>query len=273
VTVATPNDRDAVAEQIARRIPLVHFPARLPLHDWANWPELTSPSTRGLSRGADVFARLRDTHVFTYAGPCCYGGGSQPPIGNAVLYLSPDAELGQSGEASAFDSGSLEDRPRLQPWAALPIDERWTFLRTHTRVLRDWRQHFRKWLAFCYDDPWRYLQSDEDLLLAGLPERSDPPEILDHNGPAGAHQYSGHCGDRRAWTWEVRFHQRLPWRAHVRLLHVTVAALERANDVADEIERMTGKRPDVRALPHDVMADFDAFFEASGPILRECIET
>ena len=272
------NDRDGAAEQLAQRVPLVHFPARLPMQatralgpGWADaWDELTSNSVRGVPAASDSFSQLRAQHVFTYAGPCCYSGGPVP-VGNAVLYLYPHVETARKGEVSPFDSGALEDPARLQPWATRTLAERWNFLRLHTSELGDWRTRFQSWLLGCYEDPWRYLESTPEPWNAGLPDRMDPPDLLTHNGPAGRLIHGDSCGDRRAWTWEVRFRERITWRHHLQLLHVGNAANERANDLADDIERETGVRPEVRSLPHDTLPDFYSLLERSGQILRECI--
>ena len=113
--------------------------------------------------------------------------------------------------------------------------------------------------------------STPDPWSAGLPDRLEPPELLAHNGPAGRTLYGDLCGDRRAWTWEVRFYRHLSWRSHLQVLHVGNAANERANDLADQIERETGYRPQVHSVPPDVRSDFFSLMEHSGELLRECI--
>jgi hypothetical protein len=116
------------AVRIAQRIPLVHFPASEPLHRWKEWGSIKSAVMRGESPPGDgMFRDLRASHVFAYAGPCCF---SEPgDVGDAVMYFAAGSEQGMSGAVAPFDTGSLEPPDaRLQPWASRDERERWGFV-------------------------------------------------------------------------------------------------------------------------------------------------
>lgn len=266
------------AEAIARGMPLVHFPANTRFEDWSRWGGLMSKAERGLSSATGRFERLRDDHVFTYGGPCCYHH-SDKTIGDAVIYFGPAAETACTGCATPFDSGALEDTPaRLQPFRKKDAseDKRWKFFESHRIALADWRTRFATWLAFAYDDPERYIESSPDRYAAGQPDRTEPLYLVRENGTRGLAKHGPHdCGDRRAWTWEVRVNARLPFE-HITALHARFATFEQVNDFADELERNTGTRPRLRFLPADIeastLAFYEAFYQESGSILSELMQ-
>ncbi|MEP7124143.1 MAG: hypothetical protein ABJE95_24665 [Byssovorax sp.] len=255
-------------------MPLVHFPASARFDEWSTWPgySLKSKVEQGKTPRQDRFGDLSDRHVFVYGGPCCYYHDGC--IGDAVIYFAPGVELGCKGGATPFDSGSLEHSPaRLQPFRATNADEdkRWRFFTKYQVSLEDWRESFADWLAFVFDDPDSYLDSGADRHAAGEPERTRPAFLLHHNGTRGRARYGeDECGDRRAWTWEIRIEGALPFEK-IALLHIPFDAFEHVNDFADELERRTGVRPQVKPLPPGVAASFRSLYADSGSILRELI--
>jgi len=258
------------ARHLARRMPLVHFPVSTKFETWSVWPELQSHAARGVAVEGDPFSKLRSEHVFTYAGPSCF---SKPgSVGDALLYFDPSVEQGRGGSASPFDSGSLEDpTPRLQPWASRSLEERWVFLMQHTAPLDAYRERFGEWLAASYDDPDRYLHTSPDRYASGEPDRTQPAELLEHNGTRGRQRYGeGLAGDRRAWTWEVRFLQTLPFD-RVCALHVPFDFLEKASAVAQRMAWGTGEIPRVETLEPGVSAGFRALYADSGRVLEELV--
>jgi hypothetical protein len=251
-------------------MPLVHFPASARLEAWVTWPEgLKSRAALGLPIEAGDFSELRGRHVFLYAGPSCYF--NTHCIGDAALYFDPSVEDGRAGEATPFDSGSLEDpTPKLRPWSERPLAERWAFLRRSTVQLADFRKRFEEWLAVSYDEPDRYLETSENRYNAGRPDRLDPAEILEENGETGFQKYGADCADRRAWTWEVRLAWALPFEK-VMALHVPFDALERALDAAEMMRWSSGFAPEIETLPPDLPASFEEIYRGSGPLLKRLI--
>jgi hypothetical protein len=260
------------AAQLAQRMPLVHFPAGTQIRVWSReWSDLSSRAARGEPVEPGHFGALRGNHVFTYAGPSCYY--RRDCVGDALVYFDPTACDERSGGASPFDSGSLEDpEPRLQPWAARSVAERWAFLSEKTVPLGGFRERFAEWLAYVYlEDPDRYLDTTPDRHTAGEPDRLSPQELLQHNGRLGRERYgAGACGDRRTWTWEVRIAWALPFEK-VRLLHVPFDQLELASRLADSMQWSTGFIPDVETLPPELPADFDTLYQDSGRVLRRIV--
>jgi hypothetical protein len=163
------------AARLAQRMPLVHYPATTPFAAWSTWPDgLMSHAARGVPIAPGNFEQLRGTHVFFYAGPCCYY--RHGCVGDAVLYFDPSVEEDQDGEATPFDSGALEDpTPRLRPWAQAPVAERWSFLQEHARPIDGWRSRFEAWLSTSYSDPERYLETSANRWEAGQPDRLTDP--------------------------------------------------------------------------------------------------
>ncbi len=256
-------------------MPLVHFPASARFDEWSAWPgyRLKSKVERGETPTPGRFGDLRDRHVFVYAGPCCYYHDKS--VGDAVIYFAPGAEEGRQGGATPFDSGSLEDSPaRLQPFREKKANEdtRWRFFEKCQVPLSDWRASFADWLAFAYDNPDGYLDSGLDRHAAGEPERTRPADLLSHNGTRGVAKYGAdECGDRRAWTWEIRIEAMLPFEK-IALLHVPFDAFEHVNDFADDLQRRTGERPHVEPLPPGVVASFRSLYAESGSILRKLVK-
>lgn len=263
------TDRGA-ALKIANAMPLVHYPANARFGEWFRWGGLASPSHRGLAPEPGPFNELRNAHVFVYAGPCCYY--HDECIGDAVIYFAAGAEAGRVGSATPFDSGALEDDPpRLQPFRCNRTSEldRWSFFVEHRVALADWRMRFAEWLAHCYDDPNRYMDSDSDRYAAGEPDRTQPPELLEHNGTRGRDQHGiDECGDRRTWTWEVRVESTLPFES-IAVLHVPFHAIEYASQFVDEMNH--DGQAQIRPLARDVIVSADIFYQFSGSILRELI--
>ena len=256
------DDSAARALHIADRMPLVHYPANARANEWSRWDGLASHAQRGRSPEPGPFGRLRNDHVFVYGGPCCYYHDNC--IGDGVIYFAAGCEEGRRGSATPFDSGSLEDMPaRLQPFRrdVAAEDARWDFYEEHCVELSEWRRCFAEWLAHCYDDPDRYLDSSSDRYAAGEPDRLRPPALLEHNGTRGRETYGeGECGDRRAWTWEIRIESLLPFD-HVALLHIPY----------DSIEHVAAIGGIIRPLARDLIPTAHVLYEASGPILQELI--
>jgi hypothetical protein len=191
-----------------------------------------------------------------------------------VIYFASGAESGRVGSATPFDSGSLEDSPpALQPFRNDNASEdiRWQFFEQHQVPLEDWREPFAAWLAHCYDDPNRYLESIADRHAAGQPDRTNPAYLLEHNGTCGREQYgAGECGDRRAWTWEVRIESTLAFE-HIALLHVPFDSIEHVSNIVEDLEPTTNPTPRIRLLPRDTVVSFEALYEESGTILLELV--
>jgi hypothetical protein len=168
-------------------MPVVHYPINASFDDWtANWTCLESRAAQGEHIEPGNFSELEGRHVFTYAGPSCFCRADW--IGDTVIYFGPAAEEGQQGGASPFDSGAL-DRSKLRPWNLEPPATRWQVFQKYSVALAGWRGHFERWLAASYDEPDRYLETSPDRHSAGIPDRLDPPEILEHNGVKGRERY------------------------------------------------------------------------------------
>jgi hypothetical protein len=260
------------AESLAERMPLVHFPASAKFSEWSSkWDGLRSKAARGLPVSSDRFGALCDNHVFFFAGPCCYH--KDGCIGDAALYFAPGIERGRVGGATPFDSGSLEPPAQLQPFGHenASADQTWNFFTKHQAPLHAWREAFSVWLAFSYDDPNRYIESSADRYAAGQPDRTDPAKLLQHNGTRGVAKHGrGKCGDRRAWTWEIRVQGSIAFE-QIALLHVPFDAFEDAHGFADDIKTRTGARPRVRCLGRDVDASVVTLYEGSSEILLELV--
>lgn len=263
----------ASASRLASRMPFVHFPASKTLEEWKTWGAFKSRTHLALpSRSSDVFDVLRDSHVFAYAGPCCFASPAHQ--GDAAAYLDADIDHRWSGEASPFDSGALEGGDaRLQPWAKKSVPERWKFFQKQVHSLNKWRQKFEAWLLHCYDNPERYLECSDDRYAAGQPERLRPMTLLQHNGVSGRAKYgAGGCADRRAWTWEARFLQPVPFE-EIRLLHLPTDRQQAALEAVQELRFGTGKAPEILPLPTTVAASPEALYLHSREALEELIKS
>jgi hypothetical protein len=124
------------ATLLAKKMPLVHFPANARLDEWWEWSGLKSKAARGQNIEPGPFGELRSRHVFMYGGPCCYY--HEGCIGDAVIYFAPGAEAGRKGGATPFDSGSLEDDPPSQrsKHERQMSSETWYFLKKRQRFSR-----------------------------------------------------------------------------------------------------------------------------------------
>jgi hypothetical protein len=265
---ATSPHAAQLARRIAETLPFVHFPARTRFPTFLHWERLQSHKAQGEAAPSGNFEQLRWGHVFAYAGPCCYR--SSDSIGDAATYFQPSLDSAQSGAISPFDSGALEDpTPRLQPWASRTLTARWQFLRKSSVPLTGWRAEFQRWLMHCYAAPERYLDSTPDRYAAGLPDRTRPPAILQHNGPRGRSTYGeGSCADRRAWTWEARFEHPVSL-VRLQALHL---ARDRVQEALREVSRLrfaTRLSIDIKALPAGQDASADTLYEDSGRVLRQ----
>lgn len=261
----------ARAREIAERMPFVHFPASKRLEEWKDWGAFKSRTHLGAQlAGTDPFDDLRASNVFAYAGPCCFAATGHH--GDAAAYLHADADRRIDGEASPFDSGALEgDDARLQPWAQQAKAVRWKFLQQHVHPFSSWRQKFERWLLHCYTDPGRYLESSADKYAAGVPDKTRPPELLEHNGDNGRKLYGEkYCADRRAWTWEARFKDPVPFE-EIRLLHVPKRRLRVASMVQRAQLLDTGRAPEIRTLPA-IEAPPLALYLRSQEVLEELIK-
>ncbi|HZH77135.1 MAG TPA: hypothetical protein VEY88_13980 [Archangium sp.] len=257
-----------LARRIAETLPFVNFPARTVFPKFLHWKRLESGKDQERAQPAGDFERLRWGHVFAYAGPSCFR--SNDSIGDAVSYFQPSLDTELSGAIAPFDSGSLEEpRPKLQPWAGQSLAERWRLLQKSTVSLEGWRAEFQRWLLHCYTAPERYLDSSADRYKAGVPDRTRPAAILQHNGPQGRERYgAGQCADRRAWTWEARFEQPVPF-VRLQALHV---ARDRVQEALQEVGRLKLKANlsiEVEALPPGQDASADTLYEDSGRVLRK----
>jgi hypothetical protein len=266
-------------------MPFVHFPAGKAFEEWSGWGAFKSRKHLSLAPASeDPFDVLRASHVFAYAGPCCFAGPRH--AGDVAAYLGSGADPRLTGELSPFDSGALEGEPvdsdvpegkraHLRPWAQQTKEERWAFHQSRVLPLSGWRQLFEDWLLHCYeDDPGRYLESSEDRYAAGEPRRTRPPEVLEHNGVRGRERYGpGRCGDRRAWTWEARFSSEVPFE-EVRLLHVPNA---RYQDILETVREQRlgfagGAMPKVLRCPPDATMSPQALYLHSHTALEELLK-
>lgn len=255
---------------MASAMPFTHFPDRARFETFLHWQRLLSHKDQGRPQPVGDFEQFRWGHVFAYAGPSCYF--SNQSIGDAIVYFQPELESGQQGTASPFDSGALEDpTPKLQPWAGHSIEERWRFLQTSSHPLAQWRERFEEWLVHCYHQPARYLDTPADRHAAGVPDRTRPPELLEHNGPNGLQKYpEGPCADRRAWTWEVRFENPVAFR-HIQALHVARHRVQAALSQMSRLQFLQGRHIEVKALPSGVDANADTLYTDSGRVLRQLV--
>ena len=194
------------------------------------------------------------------------------------MYFRAGSEQRSPGSATPFDTGSLEDpAPRLQPWASQPIEERWRFVCSQRVSVADFRARFEEWLARSYDDPDRYLDCRPTRETAGKPDRLDPPELLEHNGPSGRAKYERASppvpwADRRAWTWEVQVRGELGWGS-VAALHVPPDLVGQALDAAAEWPaKYGGSAPEVKRLPDDLPAGYEGVYLDSGRVLRDLVD-
>jgi hypothetical protein len=164
-----------------------------------------------------------------------------------------------------------EPTPKLQPWAEQPIAERWKLLQDSSFPLKGWRARFEEWLAYCYKEPECYLETPPDRYAAGLPNRTRPLEILQHNGPEGARRHGGgNCADRRAWTWEARFGAPVSFR-HIKALHLPRDRVQAALDLMSRLQLFAGINIEVIALPRGVDASADTLYEDSGRALKRLV--
>ena len=277
-TASTPKpsaEAQAAASLLASRMPFVHFPSSFELEAWKTWGAFKSAShlPGGAPQSPDEFDVLRASHVFAYAGPCCF---AQPKHhGDTAAYLDAEADQRWPGAASPFDSGALESSDaRLQPWAQKTQTERWSFFQKHVHALATWRRDFEKWLLDCYDDPKRYTECLADRYEAGQPERLKPVTLLQHNGVRGRKRYatpSLACADRRAWTWEIRFSQPVPFE-EIRLLHVPAHRQQAVLEAVRERRFGIGRAPQVLPLPTTVAASPEALYLHSQEALEELIK-
>jgi hypothetical protein len=266
-------------------MPFVHFPAGKAFDVWSAWGAFKSRTHRGEApASADPFEVLRASHVFAYAGPCCFAEVTDH--GDVAAYFSPDADQRLAGESGPFDSGALEGeavdsdapegkRAHLQPWAQRTKEERWSFQQSQARAFSGWRQSFEEWLLHCYgDEPGRYLETLEDRHEAGAPLRTRPPEILEHNGVRGRERYGpGRCADRRAWTWEARFSMEVSF-SEVRLLHVPN---HRFQDILETVNAHRlgfagGAVPKLLRCPPDATSSPHALYLQSHEALEELLK-
>lgn len=209
--------------------------------------------------------------MFFFAGPCCFY--IDHGVGNAALYFAPGTESNRPGSATPFDSGALEPPPQLQPYRKrdADVDDMWGLFEDHRVGLAQWREGFADWLAYCYDDPARYIETTPDRYAAGQPNRTRPALLLEHNGTRGVERHGvGQCGDRRAWTWEVRIGEAVSID-EVAVIQVGFADFAKAHAFADDIEARSGHRPHVHVLPRDVVATHDNLWTDSYAVLQHMV--
>lgn len=72
-------------------------------------------------------------------------------------------------------------------------------------------------------------------------------------------KYNGDCGDRRAWTWEVRIESTL------------FDAIEHVSNVIDDMKSASGRKPQIRPLSADADTSFETLYRESGYMLRELV--
>jgi hypothetical protein len=265
----TPAARTRAAA-LAANMPFVHFPAGRRLSEWKSWGAFRSRVHQGMAPPSqEPFDILRASHVFAYAGPCCFAAPEH--FGDVAAYMNPALDTRGRGAVSPFDSGALEgDDARLQPWARRSKQERWRFLQRHMHPLASWRRTFEQWLLYCYASPERYLECSEDRYAAGRPERKRPLALREHNGVSGRARYGEeHCADRRAWTWEARFEEPLPF-SEIRLLHVPADRLQVALEAVQVQLFEEGNAPRVLPLSEEDVAP-GALYLRSPEALEEFI--
>jgi hypothetical protein len=249
---------DQTCTRIAKAVPLVHFPARVPFAQWVDWNELSSPCKRQSSpkKSAAPFDDDCWRFVYFYVGVSCYQVTRTEAHGDSVALFCNDALDRSNGLGSPFDTGAwLRQPPLLQPNAGLDADtqqqERAQRLREKMSVvLKDWRDTFAKWLAHCYEVPADYLAANGDLYADGTPKRTAPEALLSHNGSSGKSQYPSlnpqkphhyQCCDRRAWTWELRCEDEVSFE-HITHVIVLPSIESDADDLCNKIYQQHGKR-------------------------------
>ena len=252
----------AEAGRFASKMPLVNYPAFYPVDEWLQWPALRSKRDLGQPPPRTKLERLHWEHVFAYAGPCCYM--HRDAHGDAAMYFLPAIEGGRSGAACPFDTGSVE-KGRLRP--VVPPRRRMGFVERHSVDLSAWRQTFSRWLTHCYSFPDRYFETTGDRYRDGAPERTIPDALCQENGEPGRRLHGKDaCADRRAWTWEVRVVESIPF-AEGRLLHVPFQKLRRAHD----FKKRYGLRCEIRTLPRHDPAGPDSLYRHSGIVIRDMV--
>jgi hypothetical protein len=273
---ATIEHVSEAAERIAARIPLSHFPSRATFHGddgWPAWGSLVPPRERGTAEPADPHDLLRWNHVFLFAGPACYALGSGH-LGDSVLYFAAGAEQNLDGHACPFDTGSCRPEPvgRLRPYCTRAAHDCLAFITERSTPIAGWREEMRRWLDACYDDPSEYLMSGKDRYASGAPLRSEPSDLLEHNGRRGHATYGGGCADRRAWTWEIRSLDAVGFN-NLRAIHMANHLVDEAAFVRlDAIAAEHGVRPAVITIDPGRPVSAKALYRDSERVLRLFIE-
>lgn len=194
------------------------------------------------------FKALAERYVFTFAGPCAY---TRPrAAGDAAIWFHPDAETGASGGANPFDTGGLE-KGKLRPWDARSLDERHAFYVNTESPVPGWRSAFEAWLRAAYTDPRRYLESDKGRVNSGFPDKGDP------HGLAAANKGTS---DRRAWTWEVRFADRLAFKA----VEAMLIPRDQREDATAWKKRVGARSMTIETLDRGRAITADLLFKRSG---------
>lgn len=268
-----------VAERIAARIPRSHFPASAKLSSWSKWnAQAVLPGCLQPEAGPepeDAHDNLRWRHAFLFAGPACFASAGEP-VGDGVMYFAPAVDGTLRGHACPFDTGSCKPAVaggRLQPFANGDTETCLDRILQSSAELSGWRAELRDWLEHCYDTPERYLESDGDRWTDGEPDRTRPPELLEHNGRRGRARGST-CADRRAWTWEVRTTQPVGFE-HVAAVHVLTHRVDaELLDEQNEMEQRLGTRIRVLAVdPKLSPSGPTSLYEDSGRVLRLLLES
>lgn len=201
------------------RIPLTHIPAERPVQEWSRWGALRSPKQLRRPQPPGTLDQIEWSHSFLYAGPCCYAASV---AGQSAMYFRPEVEAVLDGAVCPFDTGECRparDGGRLQPYAtqddeAVCVAQ----IEASSRRMTGWRGELERWLHACYSQPDRYLETSDDPFVDGAPDRTEPPELLEHNGERGRAKHD-RCADRRAWTWELRSTEPVPFD-QLALIHV-----------------------------------------------------
>ncbi len=229
------------AADLSQKIFLAHSTADESFSDICRSGYLLSPnalaSLPGRSAKPDSVERQLGTadYVFCYAGPFAY-----PDTGCGFLFnVALETEYRDHSNVAPFDSGGL-----IRHFVrAIPGEPAVDFLRRHEMPAPEHREYLRESFEYLFAAPDDYVRS----INPAWP------------GPIGL---SG--GDRRRWTHEVRFPNRISLRNHLRAVFLPISR------IADEpiAELLTWcEATDVDYIPFNACRDDD--FEK---LLGACVD-
>jgi len=182
--------------------------------------------------------------VFTYAGPFRYPETSC----GFVFDLRIEKVYGATAVATPFDSGGVVKH--LRPHDPLP--DQVAFLREHEFPVPAYRQYLEACLAVLFASPWEYLGKEG-------PDADGPIDIVENPRTP------------RAWTFEVRFKDRLPITGTLLAVFLPVAVA--AEDWARaKISSWTASGVDVRILKAPIDGAWERLCEESVSWIRDRIK-